>query len=200
MRAKLTYVDLTIFSHEANFTLTLVTIELIYTVSLVMTGILLTVVSVGVAHLPLIARLAVAVEVIDPVLTAAVETGAGQALVSLLLTVEANIAWSAVTQRALTVLQTGPVVEAGTGLAPPRQTGGRGDGEVITLRGRLTVLSLRDLTVQREGLTLASLLTLLRTQANLSPAGRKHFEEIFQLSAPHCWQVWVSEFSRQLFH
>lgn len=107
-----------------------------------MTGILLTVISVSVAHLPLIARVAVTEEIIDPVLTATVMTGTGLTLVTLLFTVLANIARSAVTEEALAVLQAGPVVEAGPGLAPPHQAGGRGDGEVVTLRGQLTVLSL----------------------------------------------------------
>ena len=107
-----------------------------------MTGVLLTVVSVDVADLPLIARHTVTVEIILPVLADPVKTGAGLALVRLLFTVRTNIARPAVTLKALTVLQAGSIVHAGTGLASPQQTGGRGDVEVTALSHHHAVLRL----------------------------------------------------------
>ena len=107
-----------------------------------MARIIFTIVNVDVAELPLVSRLAVTVEVILSVLTGPVKTGAGLTLVRLLLTARTNIAWPAVTLKALTVLQASSIVEAGTGLAPPQQTGGRGDVEVPALSHHLAVLRL----------------------------------------------------------
>ena len=164
-----TYINLTILSLEANFTLTLVTIQLINTVAFIMTGVVLTVVNVDVADLPLVARDTVTVEVILPVPAGPVNTGAGLALVRLLFTVRTNIARPAVTLKALTVLQASSIVEARTGLASPQQTGGRGDVEVTALSHHPAVLRLGYRTLQGEGLVLLSLLALLRSRANLSP-------------------------------
>ena len=75
-----------------------------------MTRILLTVVSVGVAHLPLVARLTDTVETILPVLTGSVHTWTRLTLVCLLLAVGTNITRPAGTRRALTVLQAGSIV------------------------------------------------------------------------------------------
>ena len=107
-----------------------------------MTRILLTVVSVGVAELPLIAREAVTVELVLPVLTGSLDTGTGLALVRLLLAELSLVARPAVTLRALTVLQAGSIVKTGTGLAPPQHNGGRGYIELTALSHRLAVLHL----------------------------------------------------------
>ena len=137
-----------------------------------MTRIILAIVSVDVAELPLVARQTVTVKVILPVLTGPVKAGAGLAVVRLLFADLPLIARHAVTLEALTVLQTSSIVEAGTDLAPPHQTGGRGEVEVPTLSHHLAVLRLGYQAVQSEGLALLSLLTLLGSRANLSPAGQ----------------------------
>ena len=163
-----------ILSLEAWFTLTLITIELIYAVSLIMTGVVLTVVDINLTVCPLVARLAVAVETVQEVLTGPVLAGAGLALVPLLLTERTNIARPAVTEKALTVLQASSIVEAGPGLAPPRQTGDRGgDVQLSALLLHLAVLPLGPLAVQGKGQALLGLLALLGPRANLPPAGIK---------------------------